>query len=130
MIKKYLVVAILISGFLMAGNAYGEMSAKKLLDLYDEVVRDNLENSKKLIFVTFRELGNGIFWTNVELKIKNQPEVYCSPKNLSITTEQSISLFRQYLKEFPGNGKFSPGLVLLKAYQYTSPCEEQQPQYQ
>jgi hypothetical protein len=49
MIKKYLVAAILISGFLMTGNAYGEMSAKKLLDYYDEVLRDNLEQSKKLI---------------------------------------------------------------------------------
>ena len=114
-------LALLIT--VLAGNAYGEMSAEKYLEVYDKAVEYNLKDlTRHKVYLA--GIGAGLEWANQIITIEKGKKIWCQPGNLAITVEQNISMLKQIIKKFPYLKAFPVGAVLAEAYRYTFPCEK------
>ena len=136
---KYIILALLITSFLMVENSYGrELRVKEYLEWYEmanqlkgTVPSAPLATPKMIINRTV----SGISWANALLIHNNRKPLYCQPDSLALPDfpyslfialqpEQTISMIREYLKKYPEHSKYPIGAVTLQALMSTFPCKD------
>lgn len=110
-------LAIAFSLGVASSPARAEPSAKEVLSLIDK--------GDQVALLILDAYSNGMDWANSELQSRNTPRLYCAPRNLAITANQTADILRQYLKSPDGSvtSHLPAGLILLRALQATFPCE-------
>jgi hypothetical protein len=99
--------------------ALAEMSAEDFLQGYDG------GNSQQRTFYE-QMLGaneNGMSWANTSLAHDGSVRIYCAPKNMVITDQQSVAILRQHVMDHPNDARLPFGLVLLQGLKETFPCK-------
>jgi hypothetical protein len=120
-----LAIAVLITGFL-AGNAYGETSAKEFFKTYDAEVKNNFKRIEQgYQKALLQGMSIGIGWANTIIENETGKKLWCQPAKLAVSLDQDISMLRLALKEDPTLEKVPLGMALIYAYKYTFPCHKQ-----
>lgn len=63
----------------------------------------------------------GVLWANTEIEGTGAAPLYCQPRRLALTQDQTISLIRKYVEDHTA-GHYPAGLVVMKALKYSFPC--------
>lgn len=80
------------------------------------------ENAERMIGAA----GKAYLWANATLEHKGQDLLFCAPRKLSMTSDQYVSILRNYIKDRPEEGERDPADFagsLLFALQDAFPCE-------
>lgn len=70
---------------------------------------------------------DGISWAQSYYKVRGTDPLFCQPGKLVLNGSALGEMLGRYIKETPAEGERSAnqvGLVLIKAAQYTFPCDE------
>lgn len=114
--KRAIIAAVLALCFHAPATA--EMSGKEMIQKIDE----KSERSQTLLYV-LDGYSNGAGWANQFIKARGDAPLYCPPKKLALTPEQTASILREYLKKDKAAGESPAGLAMLLALMATFPCE-------
>jgi hypothetical protein len=68
-------------------------------------------------------LDQGYDWATTAIQTRNQAPLYCSPKQISLTVEQRVSILKDYLAKVPAGLNEPVGLSLLLSMQLAFPCK-------
>jgi hypothetical protein len=72
-------------------------------------------------------VGRGYLWANIEIKRNGGKPMFCPPENLSINSENIISVLNQKIKDFEKNGiikdDWDTEYILLLGLEETFPCK-------
>lgn len=73
-------------------------------------------------------IQSGFVAANAQLSINGRSPLFCQPRNLRLTKDQVLSIFRKRLAELDELEEFAdipifPAIVLLDAMQTTFPCD-------
>jgi hypothetical protein len=71
----------------------------------------------------FQGLDQGYDWATTAIQTRNQAPLYCSPKQISLTVEQRVSILKDYLAKVPAGLNEPVGLSLLLSMQLAFPCK-------
>jgi hypothetical protein len=117
--KHHVIRASILASLLVATPAHAEASAKVFLENIDGQNQD-----LSLMFAL--NLGSiliGIQTTQAYIQVNGGKIIYCSPRKMVITTEQTASILREFVKKEPKLAEESASWVLLYALRETFPCE-------
>ena len=121
--KIYLAIAFLITGFLV-GDAYGEMTGGKFLDIYEKSTGEE----RRILLMYISGMGTGIGWMETEIETDQRAKkVFCQPRQLSLAPEQKVNMIRQFVEKHPITVKYPVGLILVEAFKYAFPCKNNLP---
>ena len=67
--------------------------------------------------------ASGLGWANAELESRGEKPLFCEPKKMGMAPEQTAMIFNKFLKEHPLLENTPAGLVVLRSFQATFPCE-------
>ena len=118
--KRRGIVAVVAAAVAMAAVSGGPASAEPTTQQY----KDATGTAKDLYNLYLSAEEEAFGWANASLSSKNQPQLYCPPKDLSMDADATAALFDSFLtshadKDF---GKYPTGLILLTALQAKYPC--------
>lgn len=114
LLKRFGVLVLLVG----SQSAIAQPTAQEILRGVDA----NDKSSRTII----NAIADGFGWANAYLSTRGQTMLFCQPEKLAITTDQNADMIRQYLQAYPGDSQRAVGLVLLRAYIYTFPCNGSQ----
>jgi len=118
--KHHFIRATILASLLVAAPAHAESSAKVFLENIDGPNQD-------LSLMFSLNLGSiliGIQTTQAYIQVnRREKNIYCSPRKMVITTEQTASILREFVKKEPELAEQPASLVLLYALRETFPCK-------
>ena len=121
--KQIVIYLVVVFCFCFGGLGVaqaGDVQAGRFLNEYDKHTADGNQTLIKFLETHIDGVGTGIEWGATMWNIKT----ICQPRTLSVTTSQKISMLRQYVKKSPVSKEFDVGMILIKAYEYTFPCNQ------
>jgi hypothetical protein len=79
---------------------------------------------REIAAIVIAKIGNGIFWANAyDETIRKQPPLYCQPDHLTVTTEQYVQIFKDYVAANPDAREKPAGYTMLFGLQRAFPCK-------
>ncbi len=67
-------------------------------------------------------MDEALSWANALLHNKKRPYLYCEPKNVTITVDQSVDIMRRFVANRPEAGEWPVGMTFLIAMEQALPC--------
>jgi hypothetical protein len=100
---------------------------------YEDIRKKGNEEDKKLIEVYVSGLGQGAFWSNIELSTQGTKPLFCSPKKIALNARNYIQILEetiQYRRDIALGDKiyleklekYNIELILIKGLINTFPC--------
>ena len=120
--KKLLIVIITVLFF--SSNVQSEITA----DTYLKVREGNNEKEKKFVRDHIMGIATGVLWTNAYLYSKKMDEVFCSPDNMVLNTENYVNFLDreiEYRKKVGAyDGKDPIAMMILLHLVDVFPCKK------
>ena len=121
-IALIILMVLCLSVFGFVGEARAEGTTDKFLNKYDKYKANGDEQNAIALEMYVCGIGNGIACASSAWEIKT----FCLPPKLAITCSQTLAILREYIKENPSDKETPLGLVMLRAFEYTLPCNSQE----
>jgi hypothetical protein len=123
--KNKITIALVVFCFCFGwyGLAKAEFQTEQFLDIYEEYTANEQKELAGELERYLSGIGTGIGWASFAWKIKT----ICQPGKLAVTGTQQISMLRVLVKNYPEFKKEFLAYSLLRAYEYTFPCNTQEP---
>ena len=116
MMKAFLSAMAMIIATSTIANC--EPKANDLLEFIDS----DHEDLHQAATTYMNGLSRGLFWANVRLAASERAQLYCEPDNLSLTSDQIVSIFRNYMAKNSSDGEEPAGMILMFALKDVFPC--------
>jgi hypothetical protein len=108
---------VALASMMSASAARAEDSAQTFINAIDR--------GDQVMLVAIHSFGIGFLWSNAYLEQSGRQKLFCAPRRLALTAEQSVSILKRYIEANPTRATTPAGLALLLAYQDAFPCNGQ-----
>ena len=118
--RPFLLMLVTLTALLLTTSARAEMTARQLLEMYDQgdaVMREKLE-------LVIDGNANGVSWMNAYLDEYRgaSQQIYCSPDDFTIDGPGMFPMMRAAIEHDPRYADLPYGATVMFAYIHRFPC--------
>lgn len=106
--------ALALALAILSAPASAELSANEFIE--------KLKGGDQTYKIWLHGIATGLEWANSRIEANGGKPLWCLPAKLGLTPEQEIEMLKRFLEEYPSDGTFPTGMVLMSAYAWTFPC--------
>ena len=108
---------------LISSAAYGAAAqSNDLRDVSYSKYKSQVGEARMVTTLYIHGIFEGFLWANGHLSFSHERNLYCQPSNLSLTSDQEISMMDEYIESHPDDKDLPVGLIAVSAAIYTFPC--------
>ena len=121
--RKVIIVAALLAVLGVPDAARAEETTQQFLEYLKDHKPSNLSKAE-VIQNWLSSVQQGFMWANTKLANQNRKRLYCAPGKMTMTSEQTVQVLKDYVEAKPWALQFHPGVALLLAFEYAFPCKK------